>query len=947
MSENPLLKLPELGQSLWIDLIRRGMFARELPRMIEEDGLRGVTSNPAIFEKAIAGSHDYDEAIRSLALEGKGVAAIYEALVVWDIRRAADLFRPVYDRLDARDGFVCLEVSPHLAHDTEGTIAEARRLWNALGHPNVMIKVPATPEGLPAITRLTAEGINVNVTLLFGLSRYRAVAESFLKGLEERAARGETPERIASVASFFLSRIDVLVDPMLERATQEGGPRAEIAKRFHGMAAIASAKVAYRIWKEIFGSDRFRALAARGARPQRLLWASTSPKNPVYSDVKYIEPLIGPETITTVPIETLNAYRDHGRPALRLEQDVEEADEVFRTLPGLGIDPEQVARQLEDEGVAKFNTSFDRLMSVLQEKRKAALGGPVDRQMLHLGEHLPAVQERIDALVRDGFCARLWRKDPELWKVSGDGARNALGWLHVAEKMEENLPAIRGFVAEVKEAGFRHVVHMGMGGSSLAPLVFQRTFPPGPGGLPLTVLDTTDPATILKIDHEASLGKTLFIIASKSGTTAEPLAFGEYFYSRIRTFMGERAGECFVAITDPGTPFADLARQRRFRRVFTNYSDIGGRYSALSWFGLLPVALLGVDPAEVLSRALRMAHACASCVAEGENPGIVLGAALGEMALRGFDKVTFLIPESIASLGMWLEQLLAESTGKNGKGLLPVTPAPFGEPAVYGNDRLFVHVALEDEIDQALEQEVARLRETGSAVITILLRDRMDLSQEFFRWEVATAVAGAVLGIDPFDQPNVQESKDNTNRLLALVREKNVLPEGKPAVIEGPLSIYVTGEAPGTVAETLRAFLGQARPRDYLAVLAYLTESPVAEQMLQAVRVRLRDNLQIATTLGYGPRYLHSTGQYHKGGPDTGLFLLLTAEDKADAFVPGQPYTFGVFRRAQALGDLEALRKRGRRVMRIHLGGDVDAGLDALDQALDRALDIAGAGEES
>jgi transaldolase/glucose-6-phosphate isomerase len=942
VKNNPLLRLESFGQSIWLDFLRRGMLSSgELQQLIEEDGLSGVTSNPSIFEKAIAGSHDYDDAIRALALEGKRIEEIYQTLTVEDVQRAADLFRSTYEEAEGRDGFVSLEVNPHLAHDTDGTIAEARRLWKALDRPNVFIKVPATQEGLPAIQQLISEGVNVNVTLLFGLPRYRKVAEAYISGLEARAAQAQSLEGIASVASFFLSRIDVLVDPILEKLMESEASQAEIVAALHGQVAIASAKVAYQIYHEIFKSERFRKLADRGAHTQRLLWASTSTKNPAYGDVKYVEALIGPKTVNTIPLETLNAYRDHGQPAERLEDGVDEAYQILERLPDVGVDIDAVTQQLEDEGVEKFNKPFDKLMDTLKEGRAVAIEEPVDRQVLHVGDYKSTVQERISDLEEKQFSVRLWRKDPSLWKGDPKAQKviqNALGWLHVAEKMEENLGGLSNFAAEVKNAGFRHVVHMGMGGSSLAPLVFQQTFATADSGLPLTVLDTTDPATILKIEREVPIAETLFVIASKSGTTAEPLAFGEYFYAKVRALKGNRAGENFIVITDPGTPLAQQAQERSYRRAFLNFTDIGGRYSALSYFGLVPATLMGVDVPELLARALRMEHACASCVPVDENPGVGLGAVMGELGRSGRDKVTFLVPPQAATLGMWLEQLLAESTGKEGTGLLPVAGEAVGKPSVYGDDRLFVHIQLEDGTDGSLERGVMALREAGQPVVTIRMDDLFDLGQEFFRWEIATATAGSILGINAFNQPNVQESKDNTNRLLSMVEEKGHLPEEDSALVEGQLSLY-SEDAGSTISGTLAQFLSQAGRGDYVALMAYLTETPETEESLQAIRLRLRDRLHLATTLGYGPRFLHSTGQFHKGGPNSGLFIQLTTDDDEDAPVPDKPYTFGVLKRAQALGDLEALRKHGRRVVRIHLGPNSSHGLAALQETISTVLE--------
>jgi transaldolase len=375
-ANNPLLRLAEFGQSIWLDYIRRQMLTSgKLKRLIDDDGLKGMTSNPAIFEKAIANSQDYDETIRKLVGQNKSVLDIYHDLTVEDVQMAADIFRPLYDRMDGKDGYVSLEVNPHLARNTEGTISEARQLWADVKRPNIMIKVPGTPEGLPAITTLIGEGINVNVTLLFGLPRYEKVAEAYIAGLEERLAKGHSLTRVASVASFFLSRIDVLVDPTFERMMDSGGPQASAAKDLHGEVAIASAKQAYVIYKRVFGTERFRALIVKGARPQRVLWASTSTKNPDYSDVKYVEPLIGPDTVNTLPPETLEAYRDHGNPASRLEEDVDHAAAVLQRLPELHIDINQVTQQLEDEGIEKFNKPYDSLLKTLEAKSQEVKKG--------------------------------------------------------------------------------------------------------------------------------------------------------------------------------------------------------------------------------------------------------------------------------------------------------------------------------------------------------------------------------------------------------------------------------------------------------------------------------------------------------------------------------------------------------------------------------------------
>ncbi len=568
-------------------------------------------------------------------------------------------------------------------------------------------------------------------------------------------------------------------------------------------------------------------------------------------------------------------------------------------------------------------------------------GKAISGQYSDLGGYESPVREAMERLERMRFAERLWEKDAGIWKddpASRKIISNALGWLDVAAKMEESTGELSDFTARVRSAGIRHVVHMGMGGSSLAPLAFQLTFGPGGEGLPLTVLDTTDPATVLEIERHIPVADTLFIEASKSGSTVESRSFGEYFYGRVQAVKKDRAGESLGVVTDPGSMLAKLADERGYRKIFLNFSDIGGRYSALSYFGLAPAALLGLDVPELLARARRMMDACGPGVPLDENPGVVLGAIMGELARRGRDKVTFLVPEPIATLGLWLEQLIAESTGKEGVGILPVAGEPIGIAEAYGDDRLFVCFHLEGEPDRGIEQAEEAFRKAGHPVVNIRMADRMDLCAEFYRWEIATAAAGAVLGINPFDQPNVQESKDITNGLLKKFREGGGLPEEEPTLTEGPLKLYAAGGAKASAAEVLSDFFATAGQGDFVALLAYLTEDAETERTIRTIRQILRDRLRLATTAGYGPRYLHSTGQYHKGGPNTGLFVELTVDDGQDADIPGQPYSFGILRRAQALGDLEALRKHGRRAIRVHLGSDVRSGLEALEKTVRKAL---------
>jgi transaldolase / glucose-6-phosphate isomerase len=881
--------LLDQGQSVWLDYLRRGMTrSGELAAMIA-DGLRGMTSNPTIFEHAIAGGADYDEALAELAASRATDREVFEALAVQDVREAADAFRRVYDETDGGDGFVSIEVSPELARDTEGSIAEARRLWRAVDRPNVMVKIPGTREGWPAIERCLREGININITLLFSLEHYRAVAEAYLRALEARVADGRPVDRVASAASLFVSRVDTEVDKRIEA---KGGPLSALA----GKVAIANARLVYGAFLEITRGTRWRALAAHGAKAQRPLWASTGTKNSAYSDLRYVEALIGPGTITTVPPDTLRLFEDHGVVERTLPGDAGDARRTMLALESGGIDFADVNRTLEEEAIGKFNRSFEKLLGVIGEKRRALVAGSVAgsrRPAREVAGPEAAVGRRLDALARADVVRRIWARDATAWKddPKTPELKDRLGWLGVGESMAREAPALTAFADEIR-GSFERVVLCGMGGSSLAPEVLWRTFGRREGYPSLVVLDSTDPRAVAAVNASGDLRRTLFIISSKSGTTLETTSLYRHFWR----LAGEREGRSqFVAITDPGTPLAMLASERGFRRTFLNPADIGGRYAALSYFGLVPAALIGVDVAELLRGAHRMAEACGSGVAPQDNPGARLGAVLGEAALGGRDKLTFVLSPGVSSFGLWAEQLLAESTGKDGKGIVPVVGETLGAPEVYGTDRLFVAITLAGEEDRDTASRLEALETAGHPVVRLSIPSRAALGGEFFRWEFATAVAGAILRVNPFDQPNVAESKRNTERVLA----------DRPAL------------APPASRDAVDAILAHIEPGHYLAILAYLPPAPESDRRLAATRIALRDQLKVATTVGYGPRYLHSTGQLHKGGPPTGHFLQIFDPAADDIPIPGEPFTFGGLKAAQAEGDLLALERRGRPVVRI------------------------------
>ena len=928
---NPLQQLGQHGQSIWLDYISRELVTTgQLERMIAEDNVTGLTSNPTIFQKAIAERSDYDEQIRQLVDDGAtDPNDIFFALAISDIQRAADILLPVHERTNGGDGFVSLEVAPSLAHDTQSTIAMVQSLWDRVARPNLMVKIPATVEGLPAIFTSLRHGRNINITLIFALQMYDRVIDQYMNALSERFERGEALS-VHSVASFFVSRVDTAVDTMLQDRLRQD-PGNPVLEGLLGKAAIANARLAYEKFEQRHKEPRFQRLIEAGAHVQRPLWASTSAKNPQYRDVVYAEALVGPNTVDTMPPQTVEAFHDHGVVSGETAREgYEEARRVIEQLAGVGIDMDQVTQGLLDAGVTAFADSYDAMIRDVAIKIDVLRGGFTRRQHFDLGAATDATVGAMRAPDTETVAARIWRRDPDLWKP-GDARhaqviRNRLGWLDVAHTMRGHVAELIGLGAEVREAGWADCVLLGMGGSSLCPEVMRTSFGSAAGQPTLHVLDTTDPVSIAELTRAVDARRTGFIVSSKSGTTLETRSHLAHFWEFVRSAGVSSPGRHFIAVSDPGTSLTQTAHDRRFRRVFENPPDIGGRYSALSYFGLVPAAVMGVDVDTVLSRAQSMRQLCAAGVPGDLNPGIALGTAFGRLHAARRDKVTILAPDRITAFSLWAEQLLAESTGKEGTGLIPIGAEPIGEPGVYGADRLFVALRLGD--DPVFDPAVGALRQAGAPVVTLDMNDLFDLGGEFFRWEFATAVAGAALHIDPFDEPNVQESKDNTNRVLAEFERSGALPQEQPAARGDGIAVY--GSVHGSPDNALRQHLDTARDGDYVVLMAYVTANAANEAALQRLRVQIRNSLRIATTLGFGPRFLHSTGQLHKGGPNTGVFIQITTDDQEDVAIPDQPFTFSILKQAQAAGDLQSLRAHGRRVIRVHIGDDLIAGLDRL-----------------
>jgi transaldolase / glucose-6-phosphate isomerase len=880
-----LAALTKAGTSIWLDQIRRSLITSgELERLIREDSLRGVTSNPAIFEKAILGSTDYDDQIEELSRSGLDSEGIYEEIAIKDVQLACDVFRPLWEEAGGGDGFVSLEVEPSAAHDTDETMRQARDFWKRVDRPNLMIKIPGTTEGVPAIEEALYEGINVNITLLFAVESYENVMEAYLKAMERRREEGK-PLDVRSVASFFVSRVDTEVDKRLD-----GLGRTDL----RGTAAVANARAAYRRFKEVFGGERYAALREAGCPVQRPLWASTGVKDPHYPETKYVATLVGRDTVNTMPMPTLLACRDE----LEVTAGTAEQDPTaeLQALTDAGIDMTDVTETLLREGIEKFIAPFDLLVESIESTREGIVTGRPPTIKSSIPDDLePPLIDRVKQAQAEGVAKRVWQKDESLWGGPGvPEIGNRLGWLTISEKMLEHAEELKAFAADCRSSGLTDAVLLGMGGSSLGPEVIRQSYGQIPDGMRLHVLDSTDPGAVLGVERAVDLETTLFIVSSKSGGTVETLSHMRYFYERAG-----RDGSRFVAVTDPGSPLVELARERGFRHVFENDPEIGGRYSVLSYFGLVPAALAGVNIDAMLHRAQVAEQNCGPFETGAGNSGLWLGLAMGQLALLRRDKATFIVSRPIESFGLWVEQLIAESTGKEGKGILPVAGEPLGDPEEYGDDRVFAYLRNPDEPDADLDAKVEALARAGHPTVTMAVHGAADLGRIFFFAEFATAVAGWVLGINAFNQPNVQEAKDNTNKVLA----SSQLPE-----------------VPET--DDLEPLLAQAKPPHYVAIMGYVTPSEEFDAATRELRTTIRARTKTTTTFGYGPRFLHSTGQFHKGGPPTGLFLQLVHDGEEDVEIPEAGYTFGHLKNAQAIGDYQTLSGHGHPVWRVRLEGD-------------------------
>lgn len=912
----PTIQVTNLGQSLWYDNIQRKLLQKNtdgaptgLEKMVLEGDIRGVTSNPSIFHNAISKSTDYDPALIPMALAGQTAEEIFWALAIDDIQQACEQLLPLYRESEMGDGYVSLEVSPNLANDTEGTIRQARQLWDRVHRPNLMIKIPATKAGIPAIRSAISQGINVNVTLIFSIERHKEVMDAYISGLEDRVIAGGDLESVHSVASFFVSRVDSKIDPLLANKPE-----------WSGKAAIANAKLAYAAFREVFNAPRFAKLQLVKANFQRPLWASTGTKNPNFPDTLYIDELIGPATVNTVPPATLEAFIDHGTAQATLMDDIDGCVKLFQDLEEHGISIAKITDELEMEGVKAFIDAFSALLTSIDERKEKVLS--------EFGQSAKSIGGSLNRLSGSKLVDRIWAHDPSVWTedVAGQAEVKArLGWLDLPETSLIHIPEIEAFSKHVHEAGFTHFLLFGMGGSSLAPEVLSLCLDIDPE-ITFAILDSTDPGQLIETEARFPIEKTMFIVASKSGGTAEINAMFHYFWKKANEKLGAKASKHFIAITDPGTALEAMATENGFARVFISDPNVGGRYSVLTPFGLVPASLIGLDITRLLRGASLVSDQCKPAVPPTQNPGFALGVILGQAALQGIDKLTILADEPYGSFGSWMEQLVAESTGKLGMGIIPVDQEPLDEIVSFTQDRIYVYLRKDGGSDYFVNQLKAR----KIPVLVYDITDPYQLAGEFYRWEFATAVACAVLGVNAFDQPDVQDAKNRTNQKIKEFNDQEKLNEGEPLIVDGGISIFEPdGVNINLAIEEINRFLKKAKPGNFVGINAYVPRNMEIYRKLTRIRAIVMSKTGVATTLGFGPRFQHSTGQLHKGGADNGLFVQITVDPAQDREIPGQGLTFGTLEKAQALGDYEALAARGKRILRIHLDS-----LDRIDRLM-------------
>jgi transaldolase/glucose-6-phosphate isomerase len=919
------------GQQLWLRGFRRCYSeAAPVADLIRDGVVTGLCVDLDHLEPALLEGAEYAAARRRVAEKEADAATVGAEALLEDAAHAAALLA----RHSASDEtqWLAVDLPPAATMSSDDVVDWARRLREAAGHGQVLVRLPGTPKGLEVLENLAAAGYGAYVQNLFSVDQVEATLAAHQRGLRLARTAGVDLAGAALVAAVQLVRLDVAVDELLRDAIARGSVERDALETLFGKASVASARVAHAALEKAIRDREWSDLTAAGAPVPRLAWESARNLSPARRDVELMEELVGPNTVSVVTWDGLTALLDHGHPSPRLGRHHEEAREVLTDLGAAGIEIDALAKELQTAATAADREGRARLAPALTDA--AALP---DRMLIAAGGLGAQLESAIDQAAEQQLADRIWARDAELWATDPDDqrhVRNRLGWLSLPETMlEQALPLAA--IAKGRAGGTdQRVALLGMGGSSLGAEAIRTAF----AIRDFDVVDTTVPRGVAVVASRVEPERALFLVSSKSGTTVETLALERFFAGQLQSL--EDPASRFVAVTDPGTPLHELARERGFLRVWLAPPDVGGRYSVLSVFGMLPAALMSVDIVKLLDRSRRMAVDAGPHVPAAQNPAILLGLLMSTAAAAGRNKLTFFTSPRLAGFADWAEQLIAESSGKDGRGIVPVSQEPHGLADAYGDDRIFVQLVMEGEArEPATETLLDELQAAGHPIVRIRLDDAADIGREFFRWEFATAVACAGMGVNAFDEPNVRDAKQRANAALASVSGGDGLPEPAAIVQEESLKIIVPpGDVDaarmvasgGGAEDWIGAHLRRARPGDYFAILAFLAPETPTWHALQGLRALVRDRLGVATTAGWGPRFLHSTGQLHKGGDDSGLFLQITADDSSDLEIPGENYSFAALARAQAVGDFEALSSRGRRLLRVHLTGPPEQGLARL-----------------
>lgn len=905
--KNNSMRLLESGQSVWLDYIRRGLIKSGiLAKDIERGIIRGVTSNPSIFRKAITDSQDYENALIPMALANVDAEYIFTQLTVEDIRNAADLFRDLYISSQGNDGFVSLEVSPLYAHDPEKTLVQAKSIWKAVNRPNLMIKIPVTKEIFPVITELTAAGINLNLTLLFSPEQYEQAAEAYIAGLRQRIEKGETIDKIRSVASIFVSRVDTKIDSMLAETGVS-------SRNLQGKAAIRNAQKIYNRSLMIFNDENFGYIRERGGNAQRVLWASASVKNKLFKQTYYVDALVGENTVNTVPPSTLDALLKSCETKASLPVPEDEIEAFFVSLQNAGIDIDAVYAQLEDEGIAAFITDYNATLNSIRSRCEG-----IRKTM---GQLQDVIEKSFQNFDRDSVMRRIFSKDPTVWTFNTQSypeIRNRLGWLDTYKTTESVITDYITLRNELKKEGISQILLIGTGGTSIAPEVISKIFE-NEADIKIKVIDSTDSVEIAKVRKEYDPKSTLFIVSSKSGNAVEIRALMNYFFAQTKEIFKDKAGSRFIAITDSGSSLEKTASELGFRHIFHSDSSVGGRFSALTAFGIIPAILMGLDHHIISQKVSEMMKNCSSSLPAHRNEGAALGTFISTAATSGKDKLTIIADPAFSSFGSWLELLIAESTGKEGKGIVPIDLEPELEDKAYANDRFFVYI----NYDNTYRDRTQKLQEQGYPVYEIAVDDEYDLFAEFYRWEIAVSVACSILYVNPFDQPDVLDGKICTSAKINEFHENGVLKEPEPIWEDEQAEVSTREELENlseccNYNEIITRFISKAKSgKDYIAVNAYLSPSDESTVWLQQLRKTILQSTNCATMIGFGPRFLHSTDQLFKGGENNGFFIQVVTDHNDDIIIPKENISFKILERAQELGNFESLTEKGRHVIRI------------------------------